>query len=427
MPNQINKRKNFRRYLIVKRIKKIISILVIIFLCIYIPTIIILATSSKPDLDMLHNGEIKDSIKAEGLVLKEEQLFTASFNGLFAKGASEGEKVPAGYTIASIVQKDYIDLFNQLESLKKEILLRKQSGEINSGIFTRDLKEVEESIKQNVVEITKAIYQDRLGDIDEYLRQISRYQQFRNDIIYGLSSNDIYVEDLENQAKTLEASFKSQIDDIVTEKPGIVTYNIDGFEDQYIIGDVINYSIDEFSQLLSNKTDNKNEGNEIIAGKPFVKMIYGNSYTLAFIISNDDVRRIQSKGTVSVSIEKLNLSIKSKNITYGNSDGENTIVFIEIDSKLNDLSSVRKISAEIVLSEYYGLKVQLSALTNLDAYPYQNTQLGVVKGNWVSFVDVEIVVNDDTYAIIESTEKEVSLYDYYVRKPEKVTEGQIVK
>jgi len=427
MPEQANKRKDIKKYIRRRKIRKVISFIIVTFLCIYIPTVIILATSSKPDLDMIKNGEIKDYIKSEGMVLKEEQVYYSQFKGVFAKGAIEGEKVPAGYTIATIVNEDYIDLFNQLENLRKEILLRKQSGEINSGIFTRDLKEIEDNIKRSVGKIVEDIHVNKIKDISTYLEEINQYQEFRNKIIGGLSSDDIYIGDLEKQRKQLENSFGEQIYEVKTIKPGFVTYNIDGLEKQYNYDEVLSYSITQFKELLNKKIEKKQENNILDTSTPFVKMVYGNSYYIGFILNNSDVSRIKETGTIYLDIENPKIIIKVKNIIYGSSDDENTCVFFEVDSKLNELSSIRKVNADIILSEYYGLKVQLSALKNYKIYPYNNVQIGLVKSNWVNFIDVDIIVSDGTYAIIENKDQKIGLYDYYVLNPNKVTEGQIVK
>jgi len=427
MPEQANKRKDIKKYIRRKKIRKVISFIIVTFLCIYIPTVIILATSSKPNLDMIKNGEIKDYIKADGIVLKEEQVYYSQFKGVFAKGAIEGEKVPAGYTIATIVNEDYMDLFNQLENLKKEILIRKQSGEINSGIFTRDLKDIEDNIKKSVSEITKDIYSNKTNDISTHLEQISQYQIFRNKIISGLSSDDIYIGDLEKQLKQLENSFIEQIYEVKTIKPGFVTYNIDGLEEQYKYSDVLTYSIVQFKELLDKKIEKSNENNMLDTSTPFVKMVYGNSYYIGFILQNNDITRLKGTDNIYLDIKNPTISIKVKNIIYGSSDDQNTCVFFEVDSKLNELSSIRKITADIILSEHHGLKVQLSALKNYKIYPYNNVQIGLVNNNWVNFVDVDIIVSDETYAIIENKDQKIGLYDYYVLKPNKVTEGQIVK
>ena len=426
MPKKVNKRKDIRKYIIRRRIKKVISVIVIAFLCIYIPTIIILATSSKPDLSMLQNGTIIDSIKSEGFIFKDEQLYYAQFEGVFAKNAVEGEKVPAGYVIASVVNKDYIELFRQLESINKEIIYKKQNSEINSGIFTRDLKEIEENIKKSINEITKMVYSNGIMDVSFYLEQINRYQEFRNEIIGGLGSNNIYIEDLETQAKQLELSFKEQIFEIETSSPGYVTYIIDGFENEYDYNNIINYSPVDLLEIMNKKIEATNNS-DIIAGEPFVKMIYGNSCYIAFVLTNEQVDEIKKNESVYLNIKEPSISIKSKNIIIGKSDEEKTCIYIEIDSKLNELNSIRKIEVEIILSEYTGYKVPLSSLINIDSYPYKNIQIGVVKNNYVTFVDVNILMSDGTFAIIESVDNKIALYDFYVVKAKKVEEGQIVK
>ena len=63
----------------------------------------------------------------------------------------------------------------------------------------------------------------------------------------------------------------------------------------------------------------------------------------------------------------------------------------------------------------------------MDAYPIRQVELAKVQDNWVHFIVVDVIAEGGGNAIISSPDGDLNLFDYYVVRPKKVEEGQVVK
>ncbi|MFO7635904.1 MAG: HlyD family efflux transporter periplasmic adaptor subunit [Clostridia bacterium] len=180
-----NKRRDLNRYRRRKNIRKLIGLVFMVFLCLYIPVLLIIATTSKPQWEFLSYGTIKDSIEVSGLILKDEQVYVSGYDGMLQKNAMEGQRVPAGHVVASIVNRQYMDVFHEIQYLGNEILLLKKNSGETSGIFTRDLKKINDDIIVLVSDIAGGLVQGDLSGFGFALANIQRNARMRNDIMVG--------------------------------------------------------------------------------------------------------------------------------------------------------------------------------------------------------------------------------------------------
>jgi hypothetical protein len=63
----------------------------------------------------------------------------------------------------------------------------------------------------------------------------------------------------------------------------------------------------------------------------------------------------------------------------------------------------------------------------MDAYPIRQVEIAKVQDNWVHFIEVKVIAEGGGNVIIESPDGELNLFDYYILRPKRVEEGQVVK
>ena len=82
----------------------------------------------------------------------------------------------------------------------------------------------------------------------------------------------------------------------------------------------------------------------------------------------------------------------------------------------------------LIIKEYAGLKVPISAIHNYKYMAFQQTKIALIKGISVKFVDIDVLYSDDTYAIVEDSDDIYSFkaYDYYILEPDKVSDGDVI-
>jgi hypothetical protein len=423
MPDKEEKTRDFKKIKKRKRIMKYIYLVFLLFLVLYVPGILLASGGAGADIAIIGNGTIIDSIKAEGLVVRDDNLFSMPFSGVYLKEASEGERIPAGFKIASIVEENFKGKFRELEALEAEILSRKKDGDINSGIFTKDLLQVEEHIKAGVQDIALMVSKGSLENLQSVIKEIENYSDYRDEIISGSSSPDAYTEELERQYEVLEQSLSGKITELYTNAPGYISYWVDGFEDVYNTRNIGGIGTDALKEAIRQGGDRESAE----SGGAFARLSTGNYYTIAFVLDKKDSQKLIDRGTAKLVIDDMGIEFKVDIIEFGEENDDEVCVFFKTNSKLNELASVRTISAEIIFYEYTGLIVPKKSLVNMDAYPVRQVELAKVQDNWVRFIEVKVIAEGGGNVIIESPDGELNLFDYYVLRPKRVEEGQVVK
>ncbi|MDX1357699.1 MAG: HlyD family efflux transporter periplasmic adaptor subunit [Clostridia bacterium] len=423
MPDKEEKTRDFKKIKKRKRIMKYIYLAFLLFLVLYVPGILLASGGAGADIAIIGNGTIIDSIKADGLVVRDDKVFSMPFNGVYLKEASEGERIPAGFRIASIVDETFEVKFRELEALEAEILSRKKDGEISSGIFTKDLLQVEEHIKAGVQDIALMVSKGSLENLQSIINEIENYSDYRDEIISGSTSHDAYTEELERQYEVLEQSLSGKITELFTNEPGYISYWVDGFEDVYNTSNITGFGTDELREAIRQGGDHTSAESD----GAFARLSTGNFYTIAFVLREKDAQKLIERGTAKIVIEGLGIEFNTDSIELGEENDGEICVFIKTNSKLNELASVRTVSAEIIFYEYSGLIVPEKCLVNMDAYPIRQVEIAKVQDNWVRFIEVKVIAEGGGNVIIESPDGDLNLFDYYIIRPKRVEEGQVVK
>ena len=406
------------------RVRRTIVSVLLAFLVLYLPIVLIASGGARAEISLLTTGSISDSIETEGIVLKQENLLYLPFDGTYTEAVSEGERIPAGYTIATIVEDAYATKLKELDNLANEILLRKKDGGLSSGIFTRDLKQIEEEIGDLIEEIASVVSTGRLDGLSYFEDEITRLESSRDEIVSGSMTTDQYTEDLERQYNVLNESLSGKATDIKSSEPGYISFDIDGYEGVMTEETIRGFSADEVKTTI--KQFGK-EAPEKINNAPFAKLVTGNFYTLVTVIDDKDADRMRGQAEFKLSFENPDLSFDVNDIEFGVSEGGKTVIYIKVNKKLGELASERRVSFRIQLYEYTGLMVPVRSLLNYEAYPIREVELARVKDNWIEFIEVQVLVANKTHAIIRPKEGTMNLYDYYAVNPKRVTEGQVVR
>lgn len=421
-----NKRKNLKKYRRKKNIRKIFGLLFILLLCLYIPILVIIAATSRPEWEFLRIGTIRDSFRVDGLVIRDEIVFQAEFDGVFQRNAAEGQRVPAGHTVALVVNRQHMETFREIQQLRSKIILLHSRTPGTSGIFTRDLKLINDQLSLSAARIAEAASRGDLTEFNDEHSAMYRHALERNHIMSGSYVGDDYMRELVQKANQLEETVKDHVMEIKTSNPGFVSYRIDGLEDVITPDKVLTLSPGEVSSFIRSPGEIRQEG-EIRMGEAFLKVSRDDSFLLGFVLDRKRAQFLEKESNLIMEMRNSGMRIRLGEMVTGQTEGDLVTVFFRVDNRLGDLSGVRTVSGDIVITEYRGLKVPSSALANTSFYPFQQIQIAVIRDIWIRFMDAEVVHNDGTHAIIRSIDNRFSLFDKYILRPDKVEEGQTIR
>lgn len=236
-----------------KRIIKsiIISIIIIFFVFWSVPTI--LANNSKTVLP--EKGVLIDTISAEGFLIKNETVIKSKNQGQLERLSSEGDRLPAGQEIAIVKSSnDNSHLTQELELIENSINALKKTQ--NEAKIVLDEKTRIEDLKISLInEIQNNISIGNFQEIYLLKEELALYNDKTEDMSFSNTLAGQSLEKLEGKRDEIVSILENNNLKYYSPHGGIVSYNIDGYEEIFLPKDFENYTYDKL--VIRNKATQK--------------------------------------------------------------------------------------------------------------------------------------------------------------------------
>ncbi len=387
------------------------------------------------------NTTVHDTISTTGFVIRDEEYISKSDNGILVYQVSDGDKVLANGTIATVYNNEadavnyqrICDIDDEITELQT---LNNISNSANVG-----LDSVNNQLDLKMTSFIEIINQRDFNNISTVENDLIS-AIYRKQIITGDKKNfDENIAELEEEKANLEATTNDSIGEIKSENSGFYSSAIDGYETLF--------SVDELDEL--SYTDiNEAKAKDVDASKYVGKIIKGLNWYLACPVTQEQAVAINhSNFDVNVKIPFATTeSIPAKVITVNQFSGEDmAVAILECNYMNSALAQIRNESVEIELNTYEGLKVSKKALhddyvtkTNYDENGEEKTEEVKVQGVYVKygrqliFKQVFIVYSDVDYVICsENPGSDVlingttlTLYDEVVVEGDDLYDGKLI-
>lgn len=331
-------RRNNRRIVKYKK-RRNINVGVLIFACIFIYFVIYVAMFLTRDRISLYEvvyGQTAESSNKyyEGLIVRDETVFSAPNAGYLNCFVRDGEKVAVGSTVYTIDENGKITELLEETLAETDTLTDENYASIKNMISNFSI-----NFKDNTF---SSVYDFKV-DIDAALLEYINLNAI-NDIIGSMSSENL-------------ALFKM----IKAEKSGIITYSIDGYEEKTVDSLISR----DFNKDGYNKTVHKS--NDLVAaGNPIYKTINSETWDIIIPLSEDDVRKYAEDTRIKIRFEEDGLTtVGDFEIKYisGQAYGR-----ITLEQYMVRYVSERFVNIQIVEKPIEGLKIPKTALVTLDFY-----------------------------------------------------------
>ncbi len=319
----------------------------------------------KGDQELISPIEITyyDSINTEGILLKDETVYYLNTNKNILD-YNEGTKVAFGTVNAGLVPNG-----------------------INSEI----------AIKAKKIEDLLAFYDTNTIDIDQDLRKYIIDENYKDakfiiqnfDLKYIRNLTESEINQKRIELSNLKSSMTSETSKISPNKAGIISYQIDGFEN-YNSGSIYAFDKGKFDEILKMPT---------LSGQDNMFKIVDN-FKVVFSFHIDDNKKIidQNGRRVKISFDNYKTFYNGKLLVPDNYVN-NGLAGVEITDYIEDIYNLRKTNAAIIFDQKPGLQAPKSSLIK-----YENKDGVCVRdvNGIVRFRPVEILDSDNVYYIISS-------------------------
>lgn len=377
---------------------------------------------SPADFMIVENGILEDVIKAEGIVIKDENVYKANIDGNVLYYCEEGAKIKKGQLIADInTDADSVEVNRQIAEIQAAIdRLEKSDQLLSQESFTAYQNELQISILNNDLENMYDIVEQMANG--DYLG--SRYEGYTVGQLYDMKNI------LVNSISTHKVAHYS-------DRAGIISYKTDGLEGIYNFENVLDMTPSSFGKR---EYTIKNKKEHIQSGEDFYKIIKNFEYYIAARVNNEKAKLFEENKYIKVRV----LSDGGQHLVWGyiekiNYGSEESVLVLFFDDYFYKVYDKRYVNIELITATYEGLKIKNQALTE------QNGMKGVYvqdASNIIKFFPVEILGSDEEYSIVypgdyigvnerniikvgEKRYPTIKIFDKIILEPDKVYEGQI--
>lgn len=421
--NKAGKSKNRKKF-------RLLKIIMAVFILIYIPCLIYWFIGSRiVATDIIRTGKIEDSVNVNALLIRDELVLKAPIDGEYIPYIDEGYKVAAKSVVAAVVDNSYSEIINELNAIDEKILTAMKETGVGAEIFSSDISKIESDIESKIGLLVEELNSNRFDKIKKIKYEIDKLMQKKTEISGGSYDDHVYIKTLKEQKNKLMQNLNKGMYESISDISGVVSYNIDGYEEVLTPDGIDKLTPEIFESIMTAKIIQKDIGNwKVEMGKPYVKVVKDFQYQIAVCMDSDKSGFLVKGKKVLLRINDINKQMRGS-VSYVSEDmNGKKIIVILVDKYLSEIVGLRKVNVDLIKSSYEGLIVPLKSLRNID-YNLATAEIVLLKGDTASVRTVKIVGYNDEYAVVESESKTrgISLYDTYIKDPENIVDGQVVK
>ncbi|NLD45599.1 MAG: hypothetical protein GX660_00165 [Clostridiaceae bacterium] len=411
-----------------KRIK-LGSVLIVFFLLLYVPSVLIWIYGKNVSTDIIRMGEIEVSTNTDAVLVRNEEVLYSKIDGKCIREIDEGGKIGVQSTVATILNKSSEQLLSDLNDIDLRIININKDKVSNKKVFSQDIMKIEDEIEEKLQTVISYGNNNNFSAVGKIKAEIDGLIRKKSTITGDSGVADIHLKALVNEKNAIQKKIQENTVKINSKSSGIISYIVDGYEDDLFPDKIKNLTFKELKNLLA--ADEKAGDNAIDSDKgiPVAKVIKDIDYYIVFAMNPKNSEELKADSDMKIRINDIDMVIDCS-IFYKSPEIEgNNIVAVRVNKALSETAGFRKVSVDLIKSYYKGLKVPLGSLKNIDTVN-MTAEIALVRANRARYKKVKIIGKNNEFAIIKepdiSFEGSVSLYSSYIVNPKNIEEGQII-
>lgn len=329
---------------------KVVSGLVFLAMLAYLGFTLLQRLTDPVQTALTVRANMSDSSTMSGLVVRDELVLTGNAEYIDVV-VEEGEKVSVGQAVAVIYDSDDAlrraeridDVVREIESV--QAALSGAKGVVTAG--NRD-----ESIEDALIGLSTSLRSDNLRAVDTRQSTLASLI-FRKEVS---DATEDYLQELEGIYRDLVSTSAGDTRDIKATQSGTFSSVVDGYEGvspEYAEG----LTPDGLREIIA--AARGEEGQDDAIGK----LVTSFNWYYAAIVDREDAARLKKGQTVRLSFGRYYGEYLSAEVSFlGRAEEDERLVLFRIDQGMTEMMAVRAVSAELIYSEYTGLRVPLRGL-----------------------------------------------------------------
>lgn len=357
--------------------------------------------------------EVEDTVELSGYVVRQEQVLEGGSGGLVRLRRSEGERVSTGGAVATVyADQASLDRQNEIDALNDRIEQLEYAQ--TSMLDAEAALKLDSQIALSLLDYRAAIAAGRLDTAETQGREL-RSLVLKRDYTYS-DAEDLsgQLNELKAQLSALRSQSANSVKTLRSPRSGLFSAVVDGYETVLTPGAL---------SALTPAALNALTPTEVTDGSG--KLILGDSWYYVGTISASEAERLRDRVSHMSGSDSLYLRFargvdRELQVTLESvSEEENgrCVAVFKGSTYLQELTLLRRQSAEIVLDDTEGIRVPRAALrvdvqtvTETDEAAGTETEKEVnvtgvycIIGAKAQFKPVEVLFTGDEYAVVRPT------------------------
>ncbi len=364
-------------------------------------------TKPRPQFLFIQNGELTHSVEGRALILRDDSVLSAPADGLLKPIADEGTRVARGQKLALVIPTG---LETQLEELQKcELDITDLQNELMNQGKGAGARAIYNESAVALSAIVNLIRSDMLtGDLSSlptYTASLSVIIDQRSGKLATIDFHDARLDQLLAQKTGLEQSLGLASGTLLSDRPGVVSFHLDGYEAIFNEASIETLSIDQYRDALKTLKSETTAVSTVKSGTEVLRVTSGLRMYLAVYLNDIQSGSLDENSEYLLRVAADGTEIEGCKIVRSESDSDGTLVIFSADRKIEWFADRRSFQTEVAISTTKGMKIPRVALIDFDPQ-LRTADILIVNGGYTRQVTVDIVDYDREYVIIAAQEDE---------------------
>lgn len=337
--------------------------------------------AEKPQSSFVTEGAIEHTIGAKAMIIRDETTINSEIAGELVTSVTEGSRIATAQNLAMVVPEDKQSMVNDLRNVQAQISDVQQ--ELIEQGNVGDAKKVYDSYNENIDPIIDLIRNDsatgKLQSLSTYTSSLTVLLDEREAALSEINFNDERLRMLRSDEAKYQSTLKNNSSIIKAPKPGIVSFRLDGKEEQLTFDQVAQTGKAEVRKLINSSVGAIPANYHVKADTGVCRIVQNEKQQLAVYLSGRDAIAANfamgTKHDINISTEGI--VIQSAEVVRCDTGEDGTLIVFETTRYVEDLLDLRTVDIEIVITRSSGLRLSMTNLVNEDLLPSDRSGFAV--------------------------------------------------
>ncbi len=329
-----------------------------------------------------------DSFSTTGYFIRQEKVIDIAEGDTVEYNYSDGDKVSEGTALVTeYANEDALTISRELKNIEENIAQLETLRNVTST--TTNSSQINQKIIDQMNAICEEVESGSLSRITSLASELRQLALKSGSLSNDREDIDVEIASLKTQAADLEERLSGSTTDITSPCSGYFCESVDGYEDIFtpdVVDDLTLSRLNELSDEKPAKTSGKG------------KVVSSYVWYFAAKVSDTDAKHLTQGNTVKIRFSQASRDVQATvSSIRDDADTDDTLVIFRSQDMNEDLISMRKQVATVVVASYSGLKVPKSAVRMED----DKMGVYVLSNSVASYKNIEPLFEGDSYYIVE--------------------------